>query len=67
MSSNGQVLLDCVNYDVATRSCLAYDSRPPVCSDFPFYGRLAEGSRINSVCGYQAELGRTVLPIVAIT
>lgn len=60
------VRFDCVNYDAENRACLAYDSRPPVCSGFPMYGRdTPEG--ISNVCGYQAEAGRTVLPLVQIT
>ena len=63
------VLLMCVNYDIESRACLAYDTRPPVCRDYPFYGKEADpaldpGGRI--ACGYQAEAGRTVLPLVEV-
>jgi Fe-S-cluster containining protein len=69
VEETGSAQLRCINYDVATRACLAYDTRPPVCRDFPFYGKppaLENGPRSN-ICGYQAEMGRTVLPLVAVT
>ena len=56
----------CVNYDVATRTCLAYESRPRVCSEFPFYGKDPKTMSVSNVCGYQAELGRTVLPLTVL-
>jgi Fe-S-cluster containining protein len=62
------VLMMCANYDIENRSCLAYDTRPPVCKDYPFYGKSPDtgdpGGRI--ACGFQAEAGRTVLPLVEI-
>lgn len=64
------VSLRCINYDVEGRRCMAYESRPPVCRDFPWYGKepSVDGA-INrlSVCGYKAEAGFTVLPIVQVT
>lgn len=64
----GKVRLICAAYDVETRSCTAYDDRPKVCSGFPWYGRgPVEGKLEDStVCGYVADLGRTVLPIVEV-
>lgn len=58
------VALQCSEYDAATRSCLAYDNRPPVCRNYPTYNRERPeftGTGTNLVCGYQAEDGRTVL------
>lgn len=68
-AGNGVVLLRCINYDVPTRSCLAYDSRPPVCSEFPYdqIGVMDHESGAQLVCGYQQEAGRRVLPLVQIT
>lgn len=34
-----QVLLECANWDGAHDRCRAYEIRPPVCRDFPWYGR----------------------------
>lgn len=62
------VSLMCINYDVETRRCLDYDNRPPVCRDFPWY-RKEPGFNVidlDSVCGYKAELGITVLPLVRV-
>lgn len=63
------VALMCINYDRETTRCLAYESRPPVCSQFPFYGDAEPdlSTPLGNVCGYQAELGRTILPLVSIT
>jgi Fe-S-cluster containining protein len=35
--SDGQVLLECANYDRAHSICRDYDNRPPLCSRFPWY------------------------------
>lgn len=63
------VAIQCTEYDAKTRSCMAYDSRPPVCRDYPFYGREPnlDGQIVDLICGYQAEAGRTVLPIVGVS
>lgn len=68
-SDPDSVLFRCAAYDVASRSCTEYDDRPPVCSGFPWYGKEPNEAKIpaRSVCGYQAELGRTVLPLVQVT
>lgn len=59
------VALICTEYDPASRSCKAYDHRPPVCRDYPL-GYTSESFVDKLVCGYQAEEGRTVLPLVEI-
>lgn len=66
---NDGVHLVCINYDPQSRACLDYDNRPPVCREFPFYGRDPNEklNTLSRVCGYQAELGRTVLPLVQVT
>lgn len=63
------VAVQCTEYDVATRSCRAYESRPDVCRRYPFYDGpavLKDSDLRTLVCGYQAEAGRTVLPIVEV-
>jgi Fe-S-cluster containining protein len=65
------VAVACIHYDVAGRSCGIYETRPPVCRDYPFYSREPnledmDGPR-DRVCGYQADVGRRVLPLVQIT
>lgn len=34
----GHIALDCDQFDAATRTCTAYDTRPPACSKYPWYG-----------------------------
>lgn len=62
------VVLRCINYDVEARRCLAYGHRPPACSMYPFYGDdpTTTERTVGNACGYQAELGRTVLSIVEV-
>lgn len=65
----------CDQYDPDTRSCMAHDTRPQVCSEFPWYGRdpNSEGSRhiahaLAPQCSFNADVaGRKMLPIVAVT
>jgi Fe-S-cluster containining protein len=62
------VWFDCFHYDVDKRECSIYEDRPPVCRIYPRTGGpegAIEPDRL--VCGYQADAGRTVLPIVAVT
>lgn len=66
----GFTALRCLHYDVESRLCGIYESRPPVCREYPFYNREPnfedmDGPR-DRICGYQAEVGRKVLPIVAV-
>lgn len=55
----------CRNYDEATKACTAYDDRPPMCRDYPWYGRLPDPTKaIPNTCGYLRDVG--IVP-VAIT
>lgn len=67
-ASDGQVRLRCIHYDAAARACTNYEGRPPMCRDFPWYGKGARDGVLatGTVCGYVAETGRTVLPIVEV-
>jgi len=61
---------ECLAYDRLTRSCTAHDSRPPVCSEYPWYDKnpdknSASGKSMHNLCGYMEDI-RTVLPIVQI-
>lgn len=60
------VLFRCASYDVEHRTCLTWETRPEVCRGFPFYGRPPEEAAVSKICGYQADLGRTVLTIVEV-
>lgn len=65
-ASGGQVRLRCVSYDIEARACTTYDVRPDVCRRFPFYGDDPQTRFVENICGYQAELGRTVLPLTVL-
>lgn len=46
----------CDQYDPATRRCLAYTDRPPICRDYPYYSdgpNLARLERTPEQCGYR--------------
>lgn len=49
---DGQVFLACEHYDDAHQMCRAYDSRPPVCSGFPWYGRKPGDGGAEQRCSY---------------
>lgn len=49
----------CDQFDAETRLCLARDTRPPVCSGYPWYGRGPESGRITkegSRCSFLLDL-----------
>jgi Fe-S-cluster containining protein len=47
------ILLECANYDTAHQACRAYDRRPPVCSNYPWYGGEPGSSQwIERNCSY---------------
>lgn len=60
----------CDYFDKNTRLCTAHDDRPPICSDYPWYGqaptRELADRNINNICSFMADV-RTVLPIVEVT
>jgi len=48
----------CDQFDPGTNRCLAHETRPPVCSDFPWYGGDPVGRYLHPAyrtCGYRAE------------
>ena len=58
---------ECTFFDKETRLCTAHESRPPVCSGFPWYNskpRLSVG--ISPRCSFNGDV-RKSLPIVQIT
>lgn len=64
----------CDQFDRETRTCLAHDRRPQVCSGFPWYGR-PEGDNLRQPvadslsprCSFNADVpGRRMLPIVEV-
>jgi Fe-S-cluster containining protein len=65
-------LMTCAKFNTHTRACEAYDERPPICSDYPWYGEepsteRADNGGLTHVCAYQDDVpGRRVLPIVSI-
>lgn len=64
----------CDQFDRETRTCLAHDRRPQVCSGFPWYGISKGGDWWQSVadqlpprCSFNADVpGRRMLPIVEV-
>jgi len=57
----------CDMFDEKSRLCMAHESRPPVCSGFPWYGRKPSlSTSISPRCSFNADV-RKSLPIVQIT
>lgn len=64
----------CSAFDPDSRLCTAHDSRPQVCSGFPWYGRPDgdKGRRpvadsLSPRCSFNADVpGRTMLPIIEV-
>ena len=53
----------CDMYDPESRLCTAQDSKPPVCRDYPWYGREPhDGVDFPLQCSYLAELPRSQRP-----
>ena len=51
---------ECPNFEPTTRMCLSYETRPPVCRNYPFYGADPEtydweNSGIPAPCGFRPE------------
>ncbi|WP_161624347.1 YkgJ family cysteine cluster protein [Alicyclobacillus acidoterrestris] len=45
----------CDMYDKSTHKCMAHDDRPPVCSEYPYYGRIKPTETMtwySATCGY---------------
>lgn len=48
----------CPKFDRESRSCTTYEDRPPVCSNFPWYGKMPsppEASHLSQRCTFRAE------------
>jgi Fe-S-cluster containining protein len=64
----------CDAYDPVNRLCGAHEQRPPVCSDFPWYGRDPNGEASRDIaaalppqCSFNADVaGRRMLPVVEV-
>ena len=55
----------CDMYDREARLCMAQDSKPPVCSRYPWYGRgpdADDGAHMPLQCSYLADLPREKRP-----
>lgn len=68
--------VECDQFDKTTRTCLAQDTKPPVCDGFPWYGRAEDdyegrqpiADQLSPRCSFNADVpGRTFLPIVEVT
>jgi Fe-S-cluster containining protein len=45
--------VQCDMFDRESRTCTAYENRPPVCSGYPWYGREPDGDLVlNANCSY---------------
>lgn len=62
----------CDQFDPKSRLCTAHESRPPVCRDYPWYGRPPEersstvvAKEMSPQCSFNADV-RTMLPIVEV-
>lgn len=62
----------CDQYDRDTKTCLAHDTKPPVCYGFPWYGRdphapLSQpiARSLSPQCSFNADV-RTMLPLTVI-
>jgi hypothetical protein len=57
---DGDTGCKCDAFDPATAMCTAHDSRPPVCRDYPWYGREPgtgpDRIVLHSQCSYLADL-----------
>jgi Fe-S-cluster containining protein len=56
----------CDAFDQDTRTCTAYEDRPPICSGFPWYGETPSREHpLHPVCSYTADV-RPMLPLTVI-
>ena len=57
------VFYECDFYDRETRSCQAYDARPPMCSQYPWYGgRPDPSAALPGPCEFHLDVGRVPVP-----
>jgi hypothetical protein len=77
VTGDGSRLWVCDRFDPVGRVCLAHEDRPPVCRNYPWYGREPDPGKITHdlSCSYLLDLppdqrpegARPLLPIVDIT
>lgn len=55
---------ECRNFDRTTRRCTAYEDRPDVCRDYPYYGAktLQPNIALPAWCSFRADIGKPVEP-----
>lgn len=64
-NQQGQALFSCDAYDAEHKLCTAHDDRPPVCRDFPWYGRApgdTQGGVITKECSYWLDVHPALRP-----
>lgn len=55
---------ECDAFDLETRSCTAYDDRPPMCTGFPWYGLAPDPTKpLPAECGYHYDVDRQPVPV----
>ena len=47
---------ECAEFDHATRTCQAYDRRPPICRGYPWYGKAPADVELPLRCSFWADL-----------
>lgn len=58
----------CDLFDPVERTCTAYDDRPPMCRNYPWYGDPPDPSKVlPDQCGYLTDVGRTPVPVTITT
>jgi Fe-S-cluster containining protein len=70
-----QQILSCDQFDPVHRRCMAHETRPRVCSDFPFYGGEPRANMREINCSYYLDVkpedrpegSRPLIPIEVIT
>lgn len=66
-SKSGEgIVFECMHFDKHERRCTNYEGRPEMCSGYPWYGGAPKEGVLGLTCSFQADLGRTVLPIVEV-
>lgn len=67
--ATGRFYYECRDFDPVARRCMAYETRPPVCRNYPWYGNDPEPAKLdylercafNSTGGVPVTLGRKVV------
>jgi Fe-S-cluster containining protein len=57
---------ECKNFDAETKQCGIYETRPPICSGFPWYGNKPDPTKaMPPECGFLEDVGITPVEITA--